>query len=137
MDPEKQREIARKGGKASRGGMSQGGTSGSSDEAKVSRDENELERQDAQDYDEVEAGDDADYNDELEKEDLERLPDVEATENTEVDEELAGTTAEEGRTGSTAGSGSGSGKQGFASMDPQKQKEIARKGGKASGRRRQ
>ena len=120
MDPDKQKEIARKGGKASGG-------------------RNEYENLDPYQGDEaLNALDNA-----VDERDESNF--AEPTGFQKMDPDRVREIARKGGKASSGSGGSGGplsyhadelegpkGSQGFASMDPQKQKEIARKGGKAS-----
>jgi uncharacterized protein len=124
MDPEKQKEIASKGGKASHKGEEGHAQAGNSSED----DENETQGKRgfaAMDKEKVreiasKGGKASHRNDEEEEE--EEYEEASYSDEDEEEDEAESEDEEEG----------GKSKRGFASMDQEKVKQIAKKGGKAS-----
>jgi general stress protein YciG len=132
MDPERRRQIASEGGRASHGGRGRNYEDDYEDDYdEDDEDENQGvsnryeddEDWDDDDYEDTGYEDDDDYDDEYDEEDDE-----------EEDDRGRGRRSSNRGGRSSSGRGGNTSRRGFASMDPEQQRRIARMGGEATAR---
>jgi general stress protein YciG len=124
MDPDEQREIARRGGEASHGGQGRSYESrGSNDYDDDDYNDQQSSRNNNEDYD------DEDYEDR--RQEYQTRGQGQDWQSDSDDDGY-----DDRRSSSNDNDNGGGSRRGFASMDPQEQREISRRGGQASHRNR-